>query len=113
MLLLCGGIIFVRIEQGQVKRSLLNKNHIKDQNVALEAKNEELTSIKKQLAADEEECVARARSLLTMVLILLMMLVVVVVLVLVMVLWLLLCVWVCVWVCVCKLLMTDVPRARP
>jgi hypothetical protein len=48
----------VRIEQGQVKRSLLNKNHIKDQNVALEAKNEELTSIKKQLASDEEECVA-------------------------------------------------------
>ena len=57
VLLLCGGIIFVRIEQGQVKRSLLNKNHIKSQNQALETKNEELTSIKKQLASDEEEYV--------------------------------------------------------
>merc|ERR1719261_466566 len=55
VLLLCGGVIFVRIEQGHVKRSLLNANHIKGQNKVLETKNKELTSIKKQLTSDEEE----------------------------------------------------------
>lgn len=38
-----------------MKRSLLNKNHIKTQNQALSTKNQELTEIKKQLSADEEE----------------------------------------------------------
>lgn len=55
VMLLCAGVIFIRIEQGQVKRSVRNANHVKEQNSALTKKNDELTSIKTQLQADEEE----------------------------------------------------------
>ena len=55
VMLLCAGIIFIRVEQGAVKRSVRNADHVKDQNMALGKKNEDLVSIKKQLQQDEEE----------------------------------------------------------
>ena len=55
MLLVCGGILFVRTEMAAVKRSLLDSTHIQEHNQLLEQKNKELEQAKTQVLQDEEE----------------------------------------------------------
>lgn len=55
VVLVCGGFLFYRVEQTAVKRSLLNSEHIRQQNEILEKKNLDLVNIKKQLESDEED----------------------------------------------------------
>jgi hypothetical protein len=52
---LCATVIFVRIEQGAVKQSIRNADHVKVNNEVLKKKNEDLVEIQKQLQADEDE----------------------------------------------------------
>jgi len=54
-MLLCATVIFIRVEQGAVKRSIRNSDHVKEQNTMLAKKNDDLQAIKKQLQQDEEE----------------------------------------------------------
>lgn len=54
VIVLCGGFLFYRVEQGAVKRSLRNADHVTDSNGALKTKNTQLLEAKKQLEADEE-----------------------------------------------------------
>ena len=54
-MMFCAGIIFLRVEQGAVSRSIRNKDHVSEQNALLNKKNEDLKAIKKQLQQDEEE----------------------------------------------------------
>lgn len=55
IVVLCATIIFVRIEQGAVKQSIRNADHVKVNNNVLKKKNEDLVEIQKQLQADEDE----------------------------------------------------------
>jgi hypothetical protein len=55
VLIICGGILFIRTEMSAVKRSLLDSQHIMEHNSLLETKNKELEAAKKQLLSDEEE----------------------------------------------------------
>lgn len=52
---MCATVIFVRIEQGAVKQSIRNAEHVKSNNEILKKKNEDLVEIQKQLQADEDE----------------------------------------------------------
>eukprot|EP00042_Codosiga_hollandica_P026070 m.120577 g.120577 ORF g.120577 m.120577 type:complete len:185 (+) comp52085_c0_seq1:180-734(+) len=55
VLLICGGVIFFRIEQNAVARSRLDDQHVREHNEMLKAKNSELKEAKSQLLKDEEE----------------------------------------------------------
>lgn len=55
VLLICGAFLFYRSQQSAVKRSLLTKEHVKQQNEVLKKKNEEMLEAKKQFEADEQE----------------------------------------------------------
>merc|ERR1719305_1485010 len=55
VVVLCATVIFVRIEQGAVKQSIRNAEHVKGNNDILKKKNEDLVEIQKQLQADEDE----------------------------------------------------------
>jgi hypothetical protein len=57
VLLVCGAILFFHSQQVAVKRSMLNREHVKQQNELLRKKNEEMLDAKKKLEADEQECV--------------------------------------------------------
>lgn len=55
VVVLCAGLIFVRMEQSGVEATRRNQQHVAEQNADLKAKGEELTNIKKQLQEDEDE----------------------------------------------------------
>ena len=55
VLIICGGILFVRTEVNAVKRSLLDSKHIQEHNEMLSQKNKELEQAKQQVLQDEEE----------------------------------------------------------
>ena len=55
VIVMCATVIFVRIEQGAVKQSIRNAEHVKSNNEILKKKNEDLIEIQKQLQADEDE----------------------------------------------------------
>lgn len=55
VIVMCATVIFVRIEQGAVKQSIRNAEHVKSNNEILKKKNEDLVEIQKQLQADEDE----------------------------------------------------------
>jgi hypothetical protein len=55
VLLVCGGIIFFRMERNAVIRSRLDDEHVRNHNQDLKSKNEELKAAKTQLLQDEEE----------------------------------------------------------
>ncbi len=57
VLVLCGGVIFFRMEQNAVKKSRLDDQHVREHNEVLKAKNDELKAAKAQLIKDEEEYV--------------------------------------------------------
>jgi len=57
VLIVCGGILFVRMEVNAVKRSLLDSKHIQEHNEMLAQKNKELEQAKEQVLLDEEEFV--------------------------------------------------------
>eukprot|EP00039_Didymoeca_costata_P018004 m.331725 g.331725 ORF g.331725 m.331725 type:complete len:185 (+) comp16787_c0_seq1:61-615(+) len=55
VVVLCATAIFVRIEQGAVRQSIRNSEHVRETNAELKKKNEDLKEIQKQLQADENE----------------------------------------------------------
>ncbi len=55
VLVLCGGLIFFRMEQNAVKKSRLDDQHVREHNELLKSKNDELKEAKAQLIKDEEE----------------------------------------------------------
>lgn len=55
VLLICGGFLFFRMQQSAVKRSMLNKEHVKQQNEILRQKNIDMMEAKKKLETDEKE----------------------------------------------------------
>lgn len=55
VLLLCGAFLFYRSQQSAVKRSLLNKEHVKQQNDILRKKNQDMLDAKKQFKTEEQE----------------------------------------------------------
>ena len=55
VVVMCATVIFVRIEQGAVKQSIRNADHVASNNDVLKKKNEDLIEIQKQLQADEDE----------------------------------------------------------
>lgn len=58
MTLVCGSLLFFRIEQSAVQRSRLGAKHVADTNEQLRKANEALEAAKKNLEADEDECVS-------------------------------------------------------
>ena len=55
VIVICGGVIFFEMETTAVKRSLLNSQHVTEQNEVLKGRNAELLNAKKHLEEDEEE----------------------------------------------------------
>lgn len=53
--MVCGSFLFYRAQQSAVKRSLLNKEHVAQQNEILRKKNSEMVDAKKQFEEDEKE----------------------------------------------------------
>eukprot|EP00056_Hartaetosiga_gracilis_P018182 m.9936 g.9936 ORF g.9936 m.9936 type:complete len:184 (+) comp6466_c0_seq1:222-773(+) len=55
VVILCAGVLFIRFEQSEVRRSFRNGYHVKEHNDELKKKNEELLQAKTQLEEDEKE----------------------------------------------------------